>query len=69
MLLFAALNFSVVGLNFDFLTLNVLGFTVYSIYNVGLFWIPSVIKEYQEENQTLILPGRLAFFRTHLNNI
>jgi len=55
---------SVVGLNFDFLTLNVLGFTVYSIYNVGLFWIPSVIKEYQEENQTLILPVKandLAF--------
>ena len=33
---------SVVGLNFDFLSLNVVGFTLYSLYNCGLFWIESV---------------------------
>ena len=31
-----------VGLNFDFLSLNVVGFTLYSLYNCGLFWIESV---------------------------
>ena len=33
---------SVVGLNFDFLTLNIIGFSMYSLYNVGLYWIHDI---------------------------
>lgn len=32
---------SVVGLNFDFIALNLLGFILYSMFNVGL-WIPDI---------------------------
>ena len=34
--------FSVIGLNFDFVGLNIVGFTLYGCYNVALFWIHSV---------------------------
>lgn len=33
---------SVVGLNFDFLSLNIVGFVMYSLFNCGLYWIPSI---------------------------
>lgn len=33
---------SVVGLSFDFVTLNLTGFVAYSVFNVGLFWIPHI---------------------------
>lgn len=33
---------SVVGLNFDFLSLNVVGFVLYAIFNVGLYFIPEI---------------------------
>ena len=33
---------SVIGLNFDFVGLNIVGFTLYGCYNVALFWIHSV---------------------------
>lgn len=33
--------FSVVGLNFDFIALNLVGFILYSMFNVGL-WIPEI---------------------------
>ena len=39
------LNFqrrSVVGLNFDFLAYNITGFLCYSVFNIGLYWIPVV---------------------------
>lgn len=29
---------SVVGLNFDFLALNIMGFTLYSLFNCGLYF-------------------------------
>lgn len=29
---------SVVGLNFDFLALNIVGFLMYFLFNAGLFW-------------------------------
>lgn len=41
---------SVVGLNLDFLVLNVLGHMSYNFFNVGLFWIPSVQREYFKAN-------------------
>ncbi len=34
--------FSVVGLNFDFLSYNITGFVAYGIFNVGMFWIPEI---------------------------
>lgn len=36
------LSSSVVGLNFDFLALNLTGFFAYSVFNVGLFWVDSI---------------------------
>ena len=30
------------GLNFDFLALNITGFIAYSVFNVGMFWIPEI---------------------------
>jgi len=32
----------VVGLNFDFLALNITGFVAYLMFNIELFWIPAV---------------------------
>lgn len=37
---------SVVGLNFDFLALNLLGFTLYAIFNIGLYYIPEIEQMY-----------------------
>ncbi|CAK9797115.1 Cystinosin homolog [Anthophora plagiata] len=37
---------SVVGLNFDYLSLNLVGFIMYGFFNCGLFWIPEVELEY-----------------------
>ena len=31
-----------IGLNFDFLALNILGFLCYSAFNIGVFWIPEI---------------------------
>lgn len=33
---------SVVGLNFDFLSLNIVGFIMYALFNCGLYWIPEI---------------------------
>lgn len=33
---------SVVGLNFDYLSLNIVGFTMYTIFNIGLYAIPEI---------------------------
>ncbi|KGL84373.1 Cystinosin, partial [Tinamus guttatus] len=37
---------SVVGLSFDFIALNLTGFIAYSVFNVGLFWIPLIKEEF-----------------------
>ncbi|XP_031342687.1 cystinosin homolog isoform X4 [Photinus pyralis] len=39
---------SVVGLNFDFLVLNIVGFALYSVFNLGLFAVPEIEQEYFE---------------------
>ena len=39
--------YSVVGLSFDFLSLNVVGFSLYSLFNVGLYWIPQIQVNYE----------------------
>jgi len=53
------LNFrrkSVVGLNFDFLALNLAGFLCYAAYNIGLFWIPTVKDEFKADHPHDITP-------------
>ncbi|XP_014479673.1 PREDICTED: cystinosin homolog isoform X2 [Dinoponera quadriceps] len=37
---------SVVGLNFDYLSLNLVGFLMYALFNCGLYWIPEIELEY-----------------------
>ena len=39
---------SVVGLSFDFVLLNFVGFACYSAYNVGLFWVPAIKQQYAD---------------------
>lgn len=34
--------YSVVGLNFDFLALNIVGFIMYSLFNCGMYFLPSI---------------------------
>lgn len=41
---------SVVGLNFDFLALNIVGFAMYGIFNMALFWDASIQDEYFSRN-------------------
>ncbi|XP_055643236.1 cystinosin homolog isoform X2 [Toxorhynchites rutilus septentrionalis] len=41
---------SVVGLSFDFLTLNMLGHTLYAIFNCALYWNDRIEQEYFNRN-------------------
>ncbi|VDO58150.1 unnamed protein product [Schistosoma margrebowiei] len=55
---------SVVGFNFDFAVLNVIGFLFYSIYNIGLYWIPLIQNQYLQRNplgSVPVLENDLAF--------
>ncbi|XP_077574122.1 cystinosin isoform X1 [Stigmatopora nigra] len=58
---------SVVGLNFDFLALNLTGFLAYSVFNVGLFWVSSIKEEYLRRHPSGINPVKAndVFFSLH----
>uniref|UniRef100_A0A8D3CGU0 Cystinosin n=2 Tax=Scophthalmus maximus TaxID=52904 RepID=A0A8D3CGU0_SCOMX len=58
---------SVVGLNFDFLALNLTGFIAYSVFNIGLFWVPYIKEEFLEKNPNGINPVEAndVFFSLH----
>lgn len=58
---------SVVGLNFDFLTLNVLGSLAYTIYNVAMFFSRSIQQEYFDQSGYHRIPVELndIFFSAH----
>ncbi|XP_014828911.1 PREDICTED: cystinosin [Poecilia mexicana] len=58
---------SVVGLNFDFLALNLTGFIAYSVFNIGLFWIPYIKEEFLQKNPNGINPVNAndVFFSLH----
>lgn len=58
---------SVVGLNFDFLALNLTGFIAYSVFNIGLFWIPYTKEEFLKEYPNGINPvdANDVFFSLH----
>ncbi|XP_076083361.1 cystinosin-like isoform X2 [Mytilus galloprovincialis] len=50
---------SVVGLNFDFLAYNLTGFLAYGFFNVGMFWVVGVKKEYADAHPRGINPVQL----------
>lgn len=50
---------SVIGLSFDFLTFNFIGFFSYFIFNMGLFWIDEIQAEYFDRNPTGVMHVRL----------
>lgn len=50
---------SVIGLSFDFLGLNVVGFTLYSLFNVGLYWVKPIQQEYFSRHPTGLNPVQL----------
>ncbi|XP_066503848.1 cystinosin [Hoplias malabaricus] len=58
---------SVVGLNFDFLALNLTGFIAYSVFNIGLFWIPYIHEQFLNKNPNGVNPvdANDVFFSLH----
>ncbi|KAM9848496.1 cystinosin isoform 1-T3 [Aulostomus maculatus] len=58
---------SVVGLNFDFLALNITGFLAYSVFNIGLLWLTDIKEEFLKRNPNGINPVHVndAFFSLH----
>ncbi|XP_064111166.1 cystinosin-like isoform X2 [Macrobrachium nipponense] len=50
---------SVVGLAFDFLTLNFIGFFSYMMYNIGNLWIPEIQAEFHDRHPTSVMHVRL----------
>ncbi|CAN2387838.1 L-cystine transmembrane transporter activity [Pristimantis euphronides] len=58
---------SVVGLSFDFLALNLTGFIAYSVFNVGLFWIPFIREQFLQVYSNGVIPvdANDVFFSLH----
>eukprot|EP00066_Takifugu_rubripes_P023443 XP_011612709.1 PREDICTED: cystinosin isoform X1 [Takifugu rubripes] len=58
---------SVIGLNFDFLALNLTGFIAYTVFNVSLFWVPFIQEEFLKRNPKGINPvsSNDVFFSLH----
>lgn len=58
---------SVTGLNFDFLALNVVGFALYSAYNLSLFFSASIRSEYMHLYPRGVIPvlANDVFFSVH----
>ncbi|KAG7276105.1 hypothetical protein CRUP_026193, partial [Coryphaenoides rupestris] len=58
---------SVIGLNFDYLSLNITGFICYSIFNIGLFWVPYFKEEFLKQNPNGVDPvdANDVFFSLH----
>lgn len=55
-LCFTLVLYSVIGLNLDYVVLNVLGHSVYGLFNLGLYWIPSVQLQYFELHPMGVIP-------------
>lgn len=58
---------SVVGLNLDFLTLNLTGFIAYSVFNICLFWVEPIKEEFLKSNPNGVNPVTASdvFFSLH----
>lgn len=50
---------SVVGLNFDYVGLNITGFVCYMVYNCGLYFVPKIQEEYFELHPFGVIPVQL----------
>lgn len=64
------LNFqrgTVAGLSFEFLALNLLGFTCYTVYNGGLYWNPTIQAQYFAKTRKTSIPveSNDVFFGLH----
>ncbi|XP_074969724.1 cystinosin isoform X1 [Phalacrocorax aristotelis] len=57
----------VVGLSFDYIALNLTGFIAYSVFNVGLFWIPLIKEEFLVSYPSGVNPVAIndVFFSLH----
>ncbi|KAM3171301.1 hypothetical protein ACTXT7_016888 [Hymenolepis weldensis] len=60
-------NITVEGLSFDFIVYNVIGFLCYSIFNIGLYFIPLIQEEYFKIYPLGVIPVQLndLFFSVH----
>ncbi|KAH0951707.1 hypothetical protein HN011_000724 [Eciton burchellii] len=58
---------SVVGLNFDYLSLNLVGFLMYALFNCGLYWIPEIEAQYFDRYPKGLNPVQVndIFFSLH----
>ncbi|XP_037347376.1 cystinosin isoform X3 [Talpa occidentalis] len=58
---------SVVGLSFDFVALNLTGFVAYSVFNIGLFWVPYIQEQFllQHPNGVNPVDSNDVFFSLH----
>jgi CBS-domain-containing membrane protein len=59
------INCSVVGLNFDFLVLNLTKHSSYLIYNAALFFSPVIQKQYHDKFGDKEVRHHLLFPRCH----
>lgn len=50
---------SVIGLNFDFLSLNIVGFVLYSVFNIALYWIHDIQADYFQLHPTGVNPVQI----------
>ncbi|XP_005399778.2 PREDICTED: cystinosin isoform X2 [Chinchilla lanigera] len=58
---------SVVGLSFDFLALNLVGFVAYSVFNIGLLWVPYIQEQFLLKHPNGVNPVEIndVFFSLH----
>ncbi|XP_058416030.1 cystinosin isoform X1 [Diceros bicornis minor] len=58
---------SVVGLSFDFVSLNLTGFVAYSVFNIGLLWVPYFKEQFflKYPNGVNPVDANDAFFSLH----
>ncbi|KAL0271760.1 UNVERIFIED_CONTAM: hypothetical protein PYX00_008756 [Menopon gallinae] len=58
---------SVIGLNFDFLSLNLVGFVLYSLFNIGLYSSETIQAQYEKRYPGGVIPVQLndIFFSVH----
>ncbi|XP_031350330.1 cystinosin homolog isoform X2 [Photinus pyralis] len=47
---------SVVGLDFDYLALNMVGYLSYTIFTIGMYYIPEIIMEYMKRYPRSLIP-------------
>ncbi|XP_036743319.2 cystinosin isoform X2 [Manis pentadactyla] len=58
---------SVIGLSFDFVALNLTGFVAYSVFNIGLLWVPYIKEQFllQYPNGVNPVDSNDVFFSLH----